>query len=149
MYLYFSRAPGISRHPNQNSQLVGGSGCLARHVRAKGCFRRSGGRLRTGSGAGSERSFTGWVYTAFRQWWESSRIEWCSKGGSGGWSVQSARRNDRLSARYVPSRYHEPRFTNVVHCYVLEKYRRSTLLTARTRAPTSFGDLRHRCRFTS
>lgn len=48
--------------------------------------------------------------------------------------MQSARRNNRLSARYVPSRYHEPRFTNVVHCYVLEKYRRSTLLAARTRA---------------
>lgn len=72
--------------------------------------------------------------TAIRPWWGYSRIEWRSKGGSGGWSVQSARRNDRLSARYVPSRYHKPRFTNVVHCYVLEKYWRSTLLAVRTRA---------------
>jgi len=73
-------------------------------------------------------------YTAVRWWWGSNRIEWCLKGGSEGWSVQSAWQNNRWSARYVPSRYHEPRFTNVVHCYVLEKYRRSTLLVVRTRA---------------
>jgi len=89
------------------------------------------GKLWTGSGV-EYRTF--FYRTAVYQWWGSNRIEWRSKGGSGGWSVQSARRNDRLSARYVPSRYHEPHFTNVVHCYVLERYWRSTLLAARTRA---------------
>lgn len=66
------------------------------------------------------------------------RVVYESRGGREGGAcvVQSARRNDRLSARYVPiMRYHEPRFTNVVHCYsMLEKYRRSTLLAARMRA---------------
>lgn len=37
------------------------------------------------------------------------------------WGVQSARRNNWFSARYVPSRNYESRFTNVVHCYAPEK----------------------------
>lgn len=110
----------------------GGSSCQPRRARTEGCS--GGGMVAYREWCEVPGVLLPAERTAARQWWGSNRIEWRSKGGSGGWSVQSARRNDRLSARYVPSRYHEPRFTNVVHCYVLEKYRRSTLLAARTRA---------------
>lgn len=112
----------------------GGSGCPARRARTEGCSRWVGRMVAYREWCGVPGVLLPAERTAARRWWGSNRIEWRSKGGPGGWSVQSARRNDRLSARYVPSRYHEPRFTNVVHCYVLEKYRRSTLLAARTRA---------------
>lgn len=134
MYLYSFRAPSTSR--SEQKSRWGGEGLrrLLDEARQSKRLRGVGVGLRTGSGAEFRAFFYRPSVPAVRRWWGSHRIEWRSKGGPGGWSVQSARRNNRLSARYIPSRYHGSRFTNVVHCYVLEKYRRSTLLAARTRA---------------
>lgn len=103
----------------------GGSGCLARQGKTKrserGCSRASGrGNVAYRSGM----EVPGVLQPVesvlqFADGGDRSVSSSVRKGEPGGWSMQSARRNDRLSARYVPSRYHEPRFTptwSIVMC---------------------------------
>lgn len=90
-----------------------------------GMERRNGGEFEL------KRSIARWLM-------EGAKLSNCNREGVKGWGVESARPNNWFSARHVPSRKHEPRFTNVVHCYAFEKYQLSTPSTARKRATLPF-----------